>query len=128
GLGSNRSIWLGPPVMNKKMQRLARAGDGPGPDAGPLPGAAARDSRSSRSARPSSPNPPPAALRNSRRLRGWNGCGPGQLCGRRSGIPVFLAVAVDASGPGPDGSAVAIQFVEKVPQFQSEFGKNVAAV
>ena len=26
GLGSNRSIWLGPPVMNRKMQRLALAG------------------------------------------------------------------------------------------------------
>ena len=25
GLGSNRSIWLGPPVLNTKMQRLAFA-------------------------------------------------------------------------------------------------------
>ena len=25
GLGSNRSIWLGPPVMNRKMHRLALA-------------------------------------------------------------------------------------------------------
>ena len=25
GLGSNRSIWLGPPVMNRKMHRLAFA-------------------------------------------------------------------------------------------------------
>ena len=30
GLGSNRSIWLGPPVMNRKMQRLALAGKWPG--------------------------------------------------------------------------------------------------
>jgi hypothetical protein len=74
--------------MNRKMQRLALAGRWPGLAASGPAGEPLRPWRASRSASPSRPNPQPATLRNSRRLRGRNGCGPGQTGGPLDGRDV----------------------------------------
>src|SRR5262249_39956599 len=121
GLGSNRSTWLGPPVMNRKMHRLALAGKWPAlgaraPAGGGEP-AAGRASRASRAARPSRPDPHPARLSSSRRLRGRIGCGPGQRwCDEGSDILVFL------------GLTMPVHLREQRGQLQGESRQDVAAL
>ena len=75
GFGSNRSIWLGPPSMKKKMQALAR-GAKCGGTAGLAAGALAIADSAARSpsarnsdARASVPMPLAAVARKSRRVK-----------------------------------------------------------
>ena len=66
GLGSNRSTWLGPPVMNRKMTRFA-VGSWCGFLAASGSAARVDCAVSQASARP--PRPPPAACSAARRVR-----------------------------------------------------------
>ena len=69
GLGSNRSIWLGPPCWNRQMTAFARAGIGTRRDRpGDRPAADARPGRAGGPGR-ASQVPPAVRPRNARRFR-----------------------------------------------------------
>ena len=68
------------------------------------------------------PNPQPAALRNSRRLRGRNGCGPGH---RRSGGGSDISKFLDLPRRR---STVPVEFREQFAQLERESGQHIAAV
>ena len=69
GLGSNKSMWLGPPCMNSQMTRLARGAKCGcrGASGSVAPGQAARASCCIRPAKAKPPIPPPAFSKNCRR-------------------------------------------------------------
>ena len=83
GLGSNRSIWLGPPVMNRKMQRLALAGKWPGRGASGPGGRGGPRVASQQIGQPEQPEPAAGGLEElapaarSERLRAGTAAGQG---------------------------------------------------
>src|SRR5436305_9735004 len=74
GLGSNVSMWLGPPSMNRKITLRALAGRRHGADLliaeGVVDSAASPDSRATKSVSARAPNPTPAWSNQSLRASG----------------------------------------------------------
>src|SRR6266567_3904918 len=103
GFGSNKSTWLGPPDMKRKITRRARgakcgafgaSGFGKGDAWRSEAPAASRPSCSKSEASASRPSPPPARPRNSRRVVGRvaEAVGPPQVC--RASINIDKSVEV----------------------------------